>query len=99
MDLTDGWFVKDFEYLGLRGISSLYDTECVLWVGWESGVEIPSLWYKKGPTGHGFMSAKIHEDIRSRVNRTTGPHEDLLTRVRRRKMKWYRHIARSQGRA
>ncbi|GFO13121.1 hypothetical protein PoB_003962600 [Plakobranchus ocellatus] len=34
---------------------------------------------------------------RSRVYRVTGTHDDFLTRDRRRELKWYGHIARSQG--
>ena len=34
-----------------------------------------------------------NEEVRSR----TRPHEDLLTTVKRRKLKWYGHITRSRG--
>ena len=31
------------------------------------------------------------------VNEAIGPHEDLLTIVRRRKLTWYGHVTRTQG--
>ncbi|GFN79110.1 hypothetical protein PoB_000561600 [Plakobranchus ocellatus] len=37
------------------------------------------------------------DDIRSCINRATGPYENLLTIVRRRKLKCYGHIIRPQG--
>ncbi|GFN87700.1 hypothetical protein PoB_001420600 [Plakobranchus ocellatus] len=35
--------------------------------------------------------------MRSRVYRATGQHEDLLTRVRKRKLKRHGHVTKSQG--
>ncbi|GFN98967.1 hypothetical protein PoB_002547300 [Plakobranchus ocellatus] len=34
---------------------------------------------------------------RSKDYRVPGPHDDLLTRVKRRNLKWYGHIDRSRG--
>ena len=38
-----------------------------------------------------------NEEVRNRTRQASGPHEDLLTTVKRRKLKWYGHIARSSG--
>ena len=38
-----------------------------------------------------------NEEVRNRTRQATGPHEDLLTTVKRRKLKWYGHITRSSG--
>ena len=38
-----------------------------------------------------------NEEVRNRTRQATGPHEDLLTTVKRRKMKCYGHITRSSG--
>ena len=38
-----------------------------------------------------------NEEVRNRGRQATGPHEDLLTTVKRRKLKWYGHITRSSG--
>ena len=37
------------------------------------------------------------EDVRAMIQQATGPHEDLLTIVKRRKLKWYGHVSRSSG--
>ena len=38
-----------------------------------------------------------NEEVRNRTRPAIGPHEDLLTTVKRRKLKWYGHITRSSG--
>ncbi|KAK2174744.1 hypothetical protein NP493_779g00002 [Ridgeia piscesae] len=38
-----------------------------------------------------------NEKVRSRTRQATGPHADLLTTVKRLKLKWYGHITRSSG--
>ena len=39
----------------------------------------------------------INEDVRAKIQQAIGPHEDLLTIVKRRKLKWYGHVSRSSG--
>ena len=36
-------------------------------------------------------------EVRSRITAAIGPHEDLLSIVKKRKMKWYGHVTRSAG--
>ena len=46
------------------------------------------------------ISYKDHvtnEEIRAKIQQETGPHEDLLTIVKRRKLQWYGHVSRSSG--
>ena len=46
------------------------------------------------------ISNKDHvtnEEIRAKIQRAIGPHEDLLTIVKRRKLQWYGHVSRSSG--
>ena len=38
-----------------------------------------------------------NEEVRAKIQQATGPHEDLLTIVKRRKLEWYRHVPRSPG--
>ena len=38
-----------------------------------------------------------HEEIRAKIQQAIGPHEDLLTTVKRRKLQWYGHVSRSSG--
>ena len=44
------------------------------------------------------ISYKHHvtdEDVRAKIQRATGPHEDLLTIVKTHKLQWYGHVSRS----
>ena len=46
------------------------------------------------------ISYKDHvtnEEVRAKIQQATGPHEDLLTLVKRRKLQWYGHVSRSSG--
>ena len=46
------------------------------------------------------ISYKDHvtnEDVRAKIQKAIGPHEDLLTVVKRRKLQWYGHVSRSSG--
>ena len=38
-----------------------------------------------------------NEEVKARIGNAIGPYEDLLTSVKRRKMKWYGHVTRSSG--
>ena len=46
------------------------------------------------------ISYKDHitsEEVRSRIRKAIGPYEELLSTVKRRKMKWYGHVTRASG--
>ena len=46
------------------------------------------------------ISYKAHvtnEEVRAMIQQAIGPHEDLLTMVRRRKLQWYGLVSRSLG--
>ena len=48
------------------------------------------------------ISYKDHvtnEEVRNRIQNVTGVHDDLLTMVKKRKLRWYGHISRSSGMA
>ena len=36
-----------------------------------------------------------NEEVRAKIQQAIGPHEDLLTTVKRRKLRWYGHVSRS----
>ena len=38
-----------------------------------------------------------NEEVCAKIQQAMGPHEDLLTIVKRRKLKWYGHVSRSPG--
>ena len=46
------------------------------------------------------ISYKDHvtnEEVRAKIQQAIGPHEDLLTIVKRRKLQWYGHVSCSLG--
>ena len=46
------------------------------------------------------ISYKDHvtnKEVRAKIQQAIGPHEDLLTSVKRRKLQWYGHVSRSSG--
>ena len=38
-----------------------------------------------------------NEEVKAGIGNAIGPYEDLLTSVKRRKLKWYGHVTRSSG--
>ena len=47
--------------------------------------------------GINYQDRVRNEDIRKTITDHIGVHEDLLTTVRKRKMRWYGHVTRSKG--
>ena len=48
------------------------------------------------------VSYKDHvtnEKVRAKIQQAIGPHEDLLTTLKRRKLQWHGHVSRSSGQA
>ena len=48
------------------------------------------------------ISCKDHvtnEEVCAKIQQATGPHKDLLTTVKRRKLQWYGHVSRSSAQA
>ena len=46
------------------------------------------------------ISYKDHvtnKEVRAKIQQAIGPHKDLLTMVKRRKLQWYGHVSRSSG--
>ena len=44
-----------------------------------------------------FKDHVTDEEVRTKIQQAIGPHEDLLTIVKRRKLQWYGHVSRSSG--
>ena len=38
-----------------------------------------------------------YEEVHAKIQQATGPREDLLTTIKRRKLQWYGHVSRSSG--
>ena len=44
-----------------------------------------------------YKDPVTNEEVRAKIQQTIGPHEDLLTIVKKRKLQWYGHVSRSSG--
>ena len=44
-----------------------------------------------------YKDHATNEEVRAKIQQAIGPHEDLLTIVKRRKLLWYGHVSRSSG--
>ena len=49
------------------------------------------------PLGISYRDHITNEEVKARIGNVIGPYEDLLTSVKRRKLKWYGHVIRSSG--
>ena len=47
--------------------------------------------------GISYRDHITNEEVKARIGNAIGPYEDLLTAVKRRKLKWYGHVTRSSG--
>ena len=47
--------------------------------------------------GISYMDHITNDQIRSTIRQHIGPYEDLLTTVKKRKLRWYGHVTRSDG--
>ena len=44
-----------------------------------------------------YKDPVTNEEVRAKIQQETGPHEDLLTIEKRRKLQWYGLVSRSSG--
>ena len=44
-----------------------------------------------------YYASHTNEEVRAKIQQAIGPHEDLLTTVKRRKLQWYGHVFRSSS--
>ena len=49
--------------------------------------------------GISYRDHITNEEVKARIGNAIGPYEDLLTTVKRRKLKWFGHVTRSSGQA
>ena len=49
--------------------------------------------------GISYKDHVTNEEIRAKIQQAIGPHGDLMTIVKRRKLQWYGHVFRSSGQA
>ena len=47
--------------------------------------------------GISYKDHITNEEVRSRIRKAIGPYEELLSTVKRRKVKWYGHVTKASG--
>ena len=47
--------------------------------------------------GTSYREHITNDAVRDRIRQATGPHDDILTTVKKRKFKWFGHVSRSSG--
>ena len=48
-------------------------------------------------TTHFIQGPCYPEEVRAKIQQAIGPHDDLKTILKRRKLQWYGHVSRSSG--
>ena len=54
------------------------------------------MYYRKIPR-ISYKDRVTNEEVRAKIQQAIGPHEDLLTIVKRCKLQWYGYVSRSSG--
>ena len=47
--------------------------------------------------GISYRDHITNDAVRDRIRQAIGPHDDILTTVKKRKLKWFGHVSRSSG--
>ena len=55
------------------------------------------MWFYRKILRISYKDHVTNEEVRAKIQQAIGPHKDLLTIVKRRKLQWYGHISRSPG--
>ena len=47
--------------------------------------------------GNSYRDHITNDAVRDRIRQAIGPYDDILTSVKKRKLKWFGHVSRSSG--
>ena len=59
----------------------------------------PEMRCYRRPLNISYKDHVTNEEVRNRIQNAVGVHDDLLTMVKKRKLRWYGHIPKSSGMA
>ena len=79
---------------------SIFLYACETWtitVDIERRIQALEMRYFRKLLGISYRDHTINEEVKARFGIAIGPYEDLLTSVKRRKLKWYGHVTCSSG--
>ena len=83
-------------------VTSIYLYACESWnltAELQRRIQVMEMRYYRKILHIPYKDYVTNEEVRAKIQQAIGPHEDLLTIVKRRKLKWYAHVSRSSGQA
>ena len=60
-------------------------------------IQAMEMWFYRKILRISYKDHVTNEEVRAKIQQAIGPHKDLLTIVKRRKLQWYGHVSRSSG--
>ena len=81
-------------------VISLFLYACETWtltVELEKKIQATEMSYFRRLWGISYKDHVTNEEVRNRIRQAIEPYEDLLTTVKKRKLRWYGHVTRSTG--
>ena len=88
--------VNSFKYLGAIIADEASKPE-ILTADTERRIQAMEMGCLRKLLGITYRDHISNEEVRNRTRQAIGHHEDLLTTLKRRKLKWYGHVTRSPG--
>ena len=81
-------------------VTSIFLYACESWtltVGLQRRIEALEMRCYRKVLRISYKDHVTNEEVRAKIQQAIGPHEDLLTIVKGRKLQWYCHVSRSSG--
>ena len=81
-------------------VTSIFLYACESWTltaELQRRIQAIEMWCYRKILGISYKDHVTNEEVRAKIEQAIGPHEDLLTIVKRRKLQWYGHVSRSSG--
>ena len=92
--------VRSFKYLMRFLAMSIFLYACETWTitaDIERRIQALEMRCFRKLLGISYRDRITNEEVKTRIGNAIGPYEDLLTTVKRRKLKWFGHFTRSSG--
>ena len=81
-------------------VTSIFLYACKLWTltaELQRRIQAMEMKYYRNILRIPYKHHVTNEEVRAKIQQAIGPHEDLLTTTKRRKLQWYGHVSRSSG--
>ena len=81
-------------------VTSIFLYACESWTltaQLEREIRAMEIWCYRKILRISYKDHVTNEEVRAKIQQANGPHQDLLTTVKRRKLQWYGYVSRSSG--